>query len=220
MKTGILLADDHEVVRDGLRALLDKQPDFEVIAVAGDGLETVKVAHQTNVDVIIMDINMPNMSGIEATRQIKEQLPGVKVLTLSVHSRGSLISEIIEAGASGYLPKTSAGDELVGAIRTVMQGHTYISPKVMDSVVDYMRTDKQNPVAASTALNPRERQVLCLVANGKTTKEISDCLNLSGRTIEFHRQKIMEKLDIHSIAELTKYAIQEGLTPLDSGESP
>ena len=215
MKIRILLADDHEVIRDGLRALLEKQPDFEVVGVAGAGRETVEMAQQLEPDVIIMDINMPNMTGIEATRQIKANSPNIKILTLSVHSRSSLIGQMIKAGASGYLPKSSAAKELIEAIRTVMKNRTYISPKVMDSVVEYLHNEPDGQSTPSTALTPREREVLNLIADGKTTKEISVCLHLSEKTIESHRHNIMDKLGVRSIAELTKYAIREGLSSLE-----
>ena len=216
MTIRILLADDHEVVRDGLRAVLERQSDFRVVGVAADGRETVQMAQEHEPDVNLMDINMPNMTGVEATRQIKASTPDMKILTLSVHSRSPLIAQMINAGASGYVPKSCAAKELVEAIRTVMRNHTYISPKVMDSVVDYLQGDPAQRPTAPTTLTPREREVLNLVADGKTTKEISECMHVSEKTVESHRYRIMDKLGIHSIAELTKYAIREGLSSLDA----
>jgi DNA-binding NarL/FixJ family response regulator len=216
MKIRILLADDHEVVRDGIRGMLEKQPDFEIAGVTGDGREAIEMVRHTDVDVIVMDVNMPHLSGMEATRQIKAISPGVKILTLSVHSRGPVIAQMIRAGASGYLPKTCATKELVEAIRAVMQGRTYISPGVLDSVTDYLRTEPDDSKEHFASLTPREREVLALIAEGKTTKEISNRLHLSERTVEFHRHNIMDKLQMRSVAELTKYAVREGLTPLEN----
>ena len=216
MKTKILLADDHEIMRDGLRAMLEKEAGFEVAAVAGDGRETVSVAQEMNLDVILMDINMPNMNGLEATRQIKKQCPEVKVLTLSVHTDHELAADMIQAGASGYLPKSCAAKELVEAIHTVMKGHTYLSPKVTDSVFEYLQQKPPGEDLPSAILTSREREILQLIAEGKTTKEMSSHLNVSESTVEKHRQNITSKLGIRTVAELTKYAIRHGLTSLES----
>lgn len=215
MKVQILLADDHKVVRDGLQSVLEKQTEFEVIGVAGDGRETIEMAKRIQPDIIVMDISMPNVGGIEATLQIKATCPAVKILALSVHSQGAIVAQMIRAGASGYVPKTCAAKELIEAIRTIMHGHTYISLEVMDSVADYLSFNPDNTTTPSQNLTPREREVLTLIAEGKTTKEMADGLNLSERTIEFHRHNIMDKLGIHSIAELTKYAVREGFSPLN-----
>ncbi|MFB3788590.1 MAG: response regulator [bacterium] len=214
-KIRILLADDHEVVRDGLRVLLEKQPDFEVIGMSGDGRETIRMTQQLAPDLVILDINMPNLSGIEAARRIRAGTPAVKILTLSVHSRSALVARMIQAGASGYLPKSCAAQELIEAIRTVMRNHTYISPKIMDSVVEYLRTEPAARAVPAAELSGREREVLGLIAAGKSSKEIAACLNLSERTIEFHRHNLMDKLGLHTVADLTKYAVREGLAPLD-----
>ncbi|MFH1740843.1 MAG: response regulator transcription factor [bacterium] len=216
MKTLILLADDHGVVRNGLRGVLEKQPDFEVVGETGDGREAIEMAQRTKVDVIVMDINMPNVSGLEATQQIKAICPDVKIVTLSVHSQGPIIAQMIRAGASGYLPKTCAAQELIEAIRTVMRGRTYISPQVMHWVTEHLHSEPDDATSQHPDLTPRESEVLMQMANGKTTKEISACLNLSERTVEFHRHNIMDKLGIHSVAELTKYAIRQGLTTLNN----
>lgn len=214
-KIRILLADDHEVVRDGLRALLEKQPEFEVIGMSGDGRETVRMTQQLAPDLVILDINMPNLSGIEAARQIRADTPAVKILALSVHSRSALVAQMIQAGAPGYLPKSCAAQELIEAIRTVIRNHTYISPKIMDSVVEYLRTEPAAQAVPAAELSDREREVLGLIATGKSSKEIAACLNLSERTIEFHRHNLMDKLGLHTVAELTKYAVREGLAMLD-----
>lgn len=214
MKTRILLADDHEVVRDGLRSLLEKQPDFEVTGVTGDGHEAIAMAKRMQPNVIVMDISMPNLGGVEATRQIKASCPTVKILTLSVHSQGAIVAQMLRAGASGYVPKSCPAEELIEAIQTVTRGRTYISPEVMDSVTEYLGAEPEETGTQSHSLTQREREVLTLIASGKTTKQMADGLSLSQRTIEFHRHNIMDKLGIHSIAELTKYAVREGLTPL------
>ncbi len=216
MKTRILLADDHKVLRDGLRGMLEKQTDFEIVGETGDGRETVELAQQKDIDVIVMDINMPHINGVEATRQIKAISPKIKILTLSVHSRGPVIAQMIQAGASGYLPKTCATKELVEAIRTVVQGRTYISPEVFDSVTDYLQMKPADSKKHSPSLTSREREVLTHIAEGKTTKEIAECLHLSERTVEFHRHNIMDKLNMRSIAELTKHAVREGLSSLEN----
>ena len=216
MTIRILLADDHEVVRDGIRGVLEKQPDFEIVGVTGDGRDAIERVRRGKVDVVVMDVNMPHVTGMEATRQIKAISPEVKILTLSVHSQGPVIAQMIRAGASGYLPKTCATQELVEAIRAVMQGRTYISSDVLDAVTDYLRMDSDTSRQPSPHLTPREREVLALIADGKSTKEISQCLNLSERTVEFHRHNIMDKLEMRSVAELTKYAVREGLTSLEN----
>jgi DNA-binding NarL/FixJ family response regulator len=215
MKINILLADDHIVMRDGLRVILEKERDLSVIAVAGDGREAVQLADEQNVDIVIMDINMPNMTGLEATRQIKANDPQIKILTLSVHTDNELVAKMIEAGASGYIPKSCAVEELVNAIRTVMNIDLYVSPTVVQSVVKYLQKKPEKTNRQGSALTTREREVVQLIAEGKTTKEIAEDLYISESTVESHRHKIMSKLEIRSIAELTKYAIRHGLTSLE-----
>lgn len=216
MRVQILLADDHIVIRDGIRALLEKHSDFDVVAVASDGRETLDLIREKEVDVVVMDISMPNMTGIEATQQIKALSPRVKVLALSVHTDNELVARMIEAGASGYLPKSCEIDELIEAIRAVVNNRTYLSPSVVDSVFKFMQKESTHPDRSSNPLTPRERDVLQQIAEGKSTKEIASLLCVSESTIESHRQHIMKKLDIHTIAELTKYAIRHGLTTFES----
>ncbi len=216
MKVRILLADDHVVIRDGIRALLENHSDFEVVAVASDGREALDLIQQQDIDVIVMDISMPNMTGIEATRQIKTLSPEVKVLALSVHTDSELVARMIEAGASGYLPKSCEIDELIEAIQTVIKNRTYLSPSVVDSVFKFMQKDPSHLDRSPNPLTPRERDVLRQIAEGKSTKEAASFLCVSDSTIETHRQNIMKKLDIHTIAELTKYAIRHGLTSIES----
>jgi two-component system response regulator NreC len=216
MKIKILLADDHKIIREGLRALIEKQSDMEVAAEAEDGLETVKLARKLSPDIVIMDIGMPGMNGIDATRQIVAEDNNIKVIALSMHSDRRFVLQMLKAGASGYLLKDSAFEELVIAIHTIMKKQPYLSPKVTDVVVkEYLHNLSKNESTAFSILTVREREVLQLIAEGKSTKQISSILNISVKTIETHRQQVMEKVGVHSIAELTKYAIREGLTSLE-----
>jgi len=216
MKTKIILADDHKIIREGLRSLLEKQLDMEVIAEAHDGLTTVHLVQKLLPDIVIMDIGMPDMNGIEATRQIMTETKGVKVIALSMHSDRRFVLQMLKVGASGYLLKDSAFEELISAIHTVMANQPYLSPKITDVVVkEYLHGFPKKESTVFTILTAREREVLQLLAEGKTTKQIASALYISVKTIETHRQQIMEKLNMHSIAELTKYAIREGLTSLE-----
>ena len=216
MKIKILLADDHKIIREGLRALIEKQSDMEVAAEAQDGLETVKLARKLFPDIVIMDIGMPGINGIDATRQIVAEDHNIKVIALSMHSDRRFVLQMLKAGASGYLLKDSAFEELVIAIHTIMKKQPYLSPKVTDVVVkEYLHNLGKNESTAFSILTAREREVLQLIAEGKSTKQIASILNISVKTIETHRQQVMEKVGVHSIAELTKYAIREGLTSLE-----
>jgi DNA-binding NarL/FixJ family response regulator len=215
MSIKIVLADDHKIVRDGLRSLLENQQDIEVVAEAEDGRTTVKQAQKFSPDVIIMDISMHDLNGIEATRQIIARAPGVKVLALSMHSDKRFVTGMLRAGASGYLLKESAFRELVNAIRVVALNQTYLSPRIAGMVTeDYVHHLSATNSSTRLTLTAREREVLQLLAEGKSTKQMAAHLHVSVKTIETHRQKIMDKLDIYSVAELTKYAIREGLTSL------
>lgn len=217
MSIRILLADDHKIIREGLRSLLEKDPELEVIAEAGDGTTTVKLARKLKPEVVIMDITMPDLNGIEATRQIMAELLNVKVIALSMHSDRRFVVGMLKAGASGYLLKDCAFDELIHTVHTVVSNRIYLSPGITDIVVDdYLRQMSTTNSSVTSMLTNREREVLQLLAEGKTTKQIADHLYLSVKTIETHRRQIMVKLDIHSIAELTKYAIREGLTSLET----
>ncbi len=216
MATRILLADDHQIVVDGLRTLIACQDNMEVVAEANNGRTAVDLAGKVRPDVAVLDINMPDLNGIEATRQIVCSHPQVKVIALSMHSDRRMVGEMLKAGASGYLLKDCAFEELSRAIKLVMSQQTYLSPAIADVVVeDYVRQLAQSGRTAFCTLTNREREVLQLLAEGKTTKEIAAILHVSVKTVETHRQQIMERLEIHSIAELTKYAIREGLTSLD-----
>jgi len=215
MSIRIVLAEDHKMVREGLRGLLESQPDMEVVAEAGDGRAALQLVQETSPDVIVMDVVMPDLNGIEATRQVVVRSPGVKVIALSMYSDTRFITGMLSAGASGYVLKDCAIEELVQAIHTVSENQTYLSPGITQIVVrDYIdHLDKMRPSAFSL-LTAREREVLQLLAEGMTMKEIAYQLDLGVKTVET-RQQIMEKLDTHSIAELTKYAIREGLTSLE-----
>ncbi len=215
MSMKILLADDHRIVRDGLRSLLEKQRGMEVIAEARNGRETLQLALEKRPDVVVMDIAMPDLNGIEATRQITGALPQVKVLVLSMHSEKRFVTEVLRAGASGFLLKDCALEELVRAISAVVANQTYLTPGIAGIVIeDYVRRLPPSDSSPSSTLTGREREVLQLIAEGWSTKEIAARLHISVKTAETHRRRIMEKLDIYTIADLTKYAIREGLTSL------
>jgi len=217
MSTRILLADDHRIVREGLRALIEKQPNMEVVAEAENGRTAVELVQKLHPDVIIMDVAMPDLNGIEATRQIIAKALSVKVIALSMHSDRRFVVEMLRAGASGYLLKDCAFEELVHAIRAVVINRIFLSPKINDIVIkDYLRLFPKTEFSVFSILTPRQRQVLQLLSEGKTTRQIAFHLQVSVKTVETYRQQIMDKLDIHSIAELTKYAIHEGLTSLET----
>ena len=215
MSIRILIVDDHNIIREGLRALLEKEPDMEIVAEAENGRMAVQMVRKSNPDVVIMDIGMPDLNGIEATSQIMARSSSVKVIALSMHSNKQFVVEILKSGALGYLLKDCAFEELASAIRAVVANQIYLSPKIANIIIkDYVRHSTSESSVFSI-LTAREREVLQLLAEGKITKEIAYDLHLSIKTIETHRRTIMTKLDIHSVAELTKYAIREGLTPLE-----
>ena len=216
MNSKILLADDHKIIRDGLCSLIEKQPGIEVVAEAENGRAAVKLARRLKPDVIIMDLNMPDLNGIDAARQIIAELPDTKIIVLSMHADRQFVVGALQAGASGYLLKDCAFEELARALQTVLKRQTYLSPGIAGTVVkDYLEQLCTIESAIEAALTPREREVLQLIAEGRSTKETADRLNVSIKTIESHRRNIMEKLNIHSTAELTKYAIRKGLTSLE-----
>jgi DNA-binding NarL/FixJ family response regulator len=215
MSIRIILADDHTIVRSGLRSMIEKESDIEVVAEADNGRATVRSALELAPDVVIMDIAMPELNGIEATRQIVAALPGTKVIALSMHADKRYVMEMLKAGASGYLLKDNAYEELASAIRTVLGNRTYLSQQVADVVIgDYVQLVRTTDGSAFSLLSVREREVLQLLAEGNSTAQIADRLCISVKTVETYRQHLMEKLNIRSIAELTKYAIREGLTTL------
>ncbi len=212
----VLIVDDHTLVRHCLRGLIDKTPGLTVVADAADGREAVTLAAKLRPHVVLMDIEMPGLNGVEATRQIVNQTPGVRVVALSGHVDEGRTARMFEAGASGYVTKTAAFEELLDAVRAAAAGRVYVSPHISDHIVSSFTSTGTRPASApsSAGLTPREREVLQLVAEGKSTQESASVLHISIKTVETHRRALMEKLDVYSIAELTKYAIREGLTPL------
>ncbi|MBN2021038.1 MAG: response regulator transcription factor [Sedimentisphaerales bacterium] len=217
MTVKILLADDHAIIRQGLCALLEKHPDFEVVGAVENGLKAIELVGELKPNIVIMDVTMPNLNGIDAARRILEKSRSVKIIALSMHSNRRFVAEMLEAGALAYILKECLFDELVEAIRTVLNGRIYLSPKITGIVVDdYIKRMSPEYQQETVPLTEREREVLQLLAEGKSTKQIALRLHVSDKTIESNRRNIMEKLQIHSIAELTKYAVREGITPLDS----
>ena len=212
MSIKIILADDHTIVRHGLSRSFQQETDIEVIGQAKDGLSIVELARELSPDIVVMDIAMPDLNGMEATRQIMEELPHVKVIGLSMHSSDKYVREMFRAGASGYLLKDCSFEELVEAIRTVADGKTYVSPSISDIVVKEYISRPHKEASAFSILSQREREVLQLLVEGKTTKQTAVCLHISPKTVEVHRLRIMNKLNMNNIAQLTRYAIQEGLT--------
>ena len=222
MKTStikIIIADDHTMMREGLRSLIEKQPDMKTIAEADNGRKTLKLVQELMPDIVLMDVSMPDLNGIEATHQIKKEMPSVKVIALSMHSEKHFVSEMLLAGASGYLLKQCAFKELDLALRAVINNRIYLSPEIIDVVIeDYISSAAhkgKNNLEHNKVLTIREREVLQMLAEGRATKDIASLLNLSIKTVETHRQNIMRKINKHSLAELTKYAIVEGITTLE-----
>ena len=211
----IIIADDHKIFRQGLRNLFEQKLGATVIAESGDGLSTVELCNQHHPDIVIMDITMPRLNGIEAARQIKRDIPGIGIIMLSMHSDMRFIIESLRAGASGYLLKESAFEELALAISTVKANRIYLSSEIADTIIkDYLAQRSQSEATVFSILTAREREILQLIAEGKTTKEIAAQHALSIKTVESHRQQIMDKLNLHSVAQLTKFAIREGITGL------
>lgn len=217
MTIQILLADDHKITRDGLKALLENQKNMAVIGEAENGRKAVRLALELKPDVIVMDINMPELNGIEATRQIKAELPEAKIIALSMYSDKRYVVGMLKAGVSGYLLKNCAFDELVSAISAVVNNQNYMSPKIADTVMkDYANILESSDTSPASLLTAREREVLQLIAEGLKTKDIATRIHVSIKTVETHRQQIMRKLNAKSVAELTKIALREGLTSLDT----
>ena len=204
----ILLADDHAVVRQGFKMILDAQADMEIVGQAANGRQAVDLAEQLRPDVVVMDVSMPELNGIEATRRLASSVPHARVVALSMHKDSVYVREILRAGARGYLLKDSGAADLVAAIRAVASGESYLSPAVSNAVLDDYRRHVTNPIDLLTS---REREVLQLLAEGRTNKEIAGVLNLSVYTVDAHRGRIMEKLNLHSISELVRFAVRNGL---------
>ena len=214
----VLLADDHTIVRKGLCALLDGEADIEVIGEAEDGREAVKLAGELHPDIVVMDIAMPGLNGLEATKQLRKLYPEMKILILSMHANEEYVIQTLRAGAEGYLVKKAAPSELVLAIKAVYQGNSFLSPSISRAVIDdYIRRTDEIGEGEGTFkdLTARETEVLQLIAEGRKTREIAELLYISIKTVETHRAHIMDRLDIHSTAELTQYAIRKGIISSD-----
>jgi DNA-binding NarL/FixJ family response regulator len=204
----ILLADDHAVVRHGFRMILEAQPDMEIVGEAGNGREATRLAEELKPDIVVMDVAMPELNGIEATRRLAASVPHTRVVALSMHKDSVYVREILRAGARGYLLKDSPPGDLLSAVRSVASGQSYLSPAVSNAVLDDYRRHVTNPI---DLLTTREREVLQMLAEGKTNKEIAGVLNLSVYTVDAHRGRIMEKLNLHSINDLVRFAVRNGL---------
>ncbi len=215
-KIRVVLADDHRMMREGIRAMLERRSDIQVVGEAADGREAVRLASQLCPDVVVMDVSMPLLNGIEATRHIRRDCPDVRVLILTVHESQEYVAQLLAAGASGYIIKKAGGDELLNAIHAVARGEAFLHPAVAKVVVeDYVqRLQVGQGVGAGDVLSDREREVLQLIAEGYTNREIADLLHVSIKTVQNHRSKIMSKLDLHDRGELIKYAIQQGIIHL------
>jgi DNA-binding NarL/FixJ family response regulator len=204
----VLLADDHALVREGFRMILEAQKDIQIVGQAGNGREAVELAAKLHPDVVVMDVAMPELNGIEGTRRILESSPRTRVLALSMHKDAVYVREVLRAGARGYLLKDSGDADLVAAVRAIAKGEGYLSPSVSESVLSDYRRHVTDPL---DLLSSREREVLQMIAEGKTNKEIATSLNLSVYTVEAHRGRVMEKLNLHSTSELVRFALRSGL---------
>jgi len=211
----ILMADDHKLFIDGLGSLLERRTGIEIVGAARDGLSAVRMAAELKPNIVLMDISMPLLNGIEATRKILAESPSTCVIMLSMHADRRYVVESLRAGARGYLLKDSASEELLHVLERVSEGDIYLSSKMSGEIIqDYLRMSEVDSSSAFTVLSPREREVLQLLAEGNSTKEIAAQLSVSVKTIETHRKQIMDKSGLHSVAELTKYAIREGITEI------
>lgn len=212
----VILADDHTITREGIRLLLEQKHRIRVIAQADNGRDAIKLTGKHRPDVVIMDINMPELNGAEATRRITADYPDVRVIALSMYSDKSYVTGMLSAGVSGYLLKSCAFEELEKAVYSVADGQVFMSRKITDFLVkDYINIMSKGEGYTNSTLTSREREVLQLIAEGNKTREIAELINVSVKTVETHRKKIMGKLDMHTIAELTRFALREGITSLD-----
>ncbi len=214
-KITVLLADDHRILREWVKSLLEKAQDIEVVGEASEGGEAVAKAQALSPDIVLMDITMPGMNGLEATRQIKALRPNTRVLILSMHESNQYISQFLRSGASGYVLKDTAASELVGAIRAVFQGDAFLYPSIARKLLEeyLLKVQSGEEVESYDGLTGREREVLRMIAEGKSNKEIADALSLSIRTVQAHRANLMAKLHMHDRTELVRYAIRKGLIP-------
>lgn len=214
-KIKVLIVDDHAILREGIRALLSLYSDIEVVGEAEDGLQAINLARQLSPDIVLTDIAMPGLGGLEATVEIRKQSPGSRVVILTQHDDTEYIFPILKAGASGYVLKKAVGTELVAAIRAVHRGESFLYPSVATAVIEGYLSKGDDAESSYDRLSDREKQVLKLIAEGNTNKEIADMLSLSVKTVLAHRANLMEKLDIHNRTELVKYAIRKGLVAVD-----
>ena len=216
MTIRILIVDDHRIIREGLRSLLGAEPDLEVVGQAKNGREAIRLARDLSPEVVLLDVSMPDMNGMEATTQILEDIPHVKVIALSMHKDEHFVAGMLLAGASGYLLKDCSVEELAGAVRSVMSGGVHLSPGITPMVIRrYMDHIVEKEVLLRPPLSSRENEVLQLVAEGRTSRAIASALNISTKTVETHRRQIMQKLGVNTVAELTKYAVRTGVTSVD-----
>jgi DNA-binding NarL/FixJ family response regulator len=212
LKTRILLADDHALVRRGLRLVLEAEPDMEVVGEAGDGAAAIQLALETPADLAILDISMPRMTGLQAVAEIRRRKPGLRCLMLSMHENERYLYEALKAGAAGYVLKSVADRDLVNAVRAAMRGEPFLYPGAMTPLIEeYLRQARDEPTIREDPLTPREREVLKLIAESRSTKQIAAELVISDKTVERHRENILEKLGMHDRVELTRYAIRSGL---------
>jgi len=211
----ILIADDHEVARSGIRTLLESHPGWEVCAEAKDGREAVELCHKTKPDLVLLDIGMPNLNGLDAARQILATAPDTRILILTMHDSEQVVREVLSAGARGFLLKSDAGRDLVAAVEALQHQRTFFTTKVAQMVLDgYLHPETEAEQSSKHVLTPREREVIQLLAEGKTSKEVAVALNLSVKTAETHRTNLMRKLDLHSVADLTLYAVRNGIVQI------
>lgn len=207
----ILIADDHEVARKGIRALLEEHAGWEVCGEARDGREAVECAARLKPDVLLLDVGMPNLNGLDAARQILAMTPDARILILTVHDSEQVVREVLAAGARGFLLKSDAGRDLVAAVEALQNQRTFFTPKVAQMMLDGYLRPQEGDTSEKCVLTPREREVIQLVAEGRTTKEVAAALSLSVKTAETHRTNLMRKLDLHSVADLTLYAVRNGI---------
>jgi DNA-binding NarL/FixJ family response regulator len=211
----ILIADDHEVARNGIRCVLESHAGWEVCGEATDGREAVELVGRLKPDVLLLDIGMPNLNGLDATRQILAMMPEARILILTVHDSEQVVREVLAAGARGFLLKSDAGRDLLAAVEALQHRRTFFTPKVAQMMLDgYLRPHEESDAPAQCVLTPREREVIQLVAEGKTTKEVATALCLSVKTAETHRTNLMRKLNLHSVADITLYAIRNGIVQI------
>ncbi len=216
MPIRVLIVDDHEIVRIGLCSVLEKEDDFEIVGQAKDGFEAVALVRQVTPDVVVLDVSMPGMNGTEAARLIKSEAPVVKIVVVSMYDRRAFVLDMLAVGVNAYILKTNAAEHLVPAMRTVLRGEVYLVPRLTTILVGEWLSRREVVEAGSgTLLSSRERQVLQLIAEGNSSKQVAHTLGLEESTAVVHRRNIMGKLDLHSVAELTKYAVLQGITPLE-----